>query len=230
MRRGGLGPQARLLQQLTTKSPGRSREVLPGLVPPPTTAVLLGAPLLQVTGGGLCSDQSEIWSLFLPRAQSWLNPLWASCPWMTRCPQRSPEPPAVGADGGDPQSRERRKPELLLGAMTNVSLGKHLPFFLRPRRARSAPPALQGVPAKGPAVCSVQKPRSFSEGRRLGRGLGSPSLCTGRGAPGNMGVSPLRPRPPWLVVVGGWSRRGKWSPVQGELVPPRNASHGLCNA
>lgn len=149
--------------------------------PPPTTAVLLGAPLLQVAvhRGSLCSDQSEIWSLFLPRAQSWLNRLWALCPWMTRCPQRSPEPPAVGADGGDSQSRERGKPELLLGATTNVTLGKHLPFFLRLRRAGSAPPALQGVPAKGPAVSSVQKTGLFSEGCRLGQGTGSPSLCTG---------------------------------------------------
>lgn len=146
--------------------------MLPGLVPPApaTTAVLLVA----AHRGGLCSDQREIWSLFLPRAQSGLNRLWASCPRVTRCPQRSPEPPAVGADGADSQSGERGKPELLLGATTNVALGKHLS-----EAGWVAPPALQGVPAKGPAVSSVQKTGLFSEGCRRGQGLGGPSLCRG---------------------------------------------------
>lgn len=171
-------------------------------------------------GGGLCSDQSEICLLLLPRGQVLAEMSLGFGPMADPGVLRGAQSNGRGdANGGDSQSRERGKPVLLLGATTHVALGKALPLFLRPGRGWVGPRCRAGSHRSLPA--QKQKTGLFLEGCGLGRGRGSPYPCMGPGGPGNVGVSPLRPRPPWLVVVGGWSRRGEMEPRAGGAHSPK---------
>lgn len=119
---------------------------------------------------------------------------------------------------------------LLLGATTNVALGKSLPLFLRLGRGWAGTHCPPGC--HGGRTCSLfcAEDRLVLRGVWAGTGAGQPLPLHGaRGALGTWGSPLLGPDPLgwwWLVAGAG---EGKWSPVQGELIPPRNSSHALCN-
>ena len=166
-----------------------------------------------LTKGDCCSSGDH---------ESWLTCCWDRGPRMTQVPSEEPTAPAAGArgDGGDSQTQREASPSPSLGQRLVMAgpraLGKSLPSSPSRLRLgvglRLCPQPSQGIWKELPSLLS--HPCSARWGK-------PPPHAGSGGGPGSLGVLPLMPRCPWLVMADGWRGKGGMEPRVGGAQSPK---------